>query len=344
MRVAELVEETAKELQERGGAEQGDTVNMWCVSAMEKAAAGCSPLGIPRAGSAPEGYRFPDKEFEVLMAMWMGLPVGVRRPCPTAQCRQQADIWGVHGGMTCGGASEGHAVRSAMARRHNELAKQLWAALRTGGIPAMLEQQGWDGSKKRPGDVTCDSEPLGLPGRRTIFDTTVVAMQAPTRLATVVKALGTQITGRPWAWVDGKGDVRQAVDAAAAGARERKLRLYTDMTVEKVGDGPDIVRPAGVLMPDEKLFVVAVSADARSIGAESGGTHRRNSGVLVPAGGSVVSRDGEDLDLSVVEMVAVEVVCWGGGHAYAGSGSGGVREPLGQRLTRPRIRIRLGCR
>ena len=73
----------------------------------------------------------------------------------------------------------------------------------------MLEQQGWDGSKKRPGDVTCDSEPLGLPGRRTIFDTTVVAMQAPTRLATVVKALGTQITGRPWAWVDGKGDVRQ---------------------------------------------------------------------------------------------------------------------------------------
>jgi hypothetical protein len=35
--------------------------------------------------------------------------------------------------------------------------------------------------------------------------------------------------------------------------------------------------------------------------------------VLVPAGGSVVSRDGEDLDLSVVEMVAVEVVCWGDG-------------------------------
>ena len=70
------------------------------------------------------------------------------------------------------------------------------------------------------------------------------------------------------------------------------------------------------------------------------------SGVLVPAGGmrSVVSRDGEDLDLSVVEMVAVEVVCWGGGHAYAGSGSGGVREPLGQRLNCPRIRIRLGCR
>ena len=64
----------------------------------------------------------------MLMAMWMGLPVGVRRACPTAQCRQQADIWGVHGGMTCGGASEGHAVRSAMARRHNELAKQLWAA------------------------------------------------------------------------------------------------------------------------------------------------------------------------------------------------------------------------
>ena len=62
--------------------------------------------------------------------------------------------------MTCGGASEGHAVRSALARRHNELAKQLWSALRVGGMPAMLEQQGWDGSKKRPGDVTCDSEPL----------------------------------------------------------------------------------------------------------------------------------------------------------------------------------------
>ena len=47
--------------------------------------------------------------------------------------------------------------------------------------------------------MTCDSEPLGLPGRRTIFDTTstVVTMQAPARLATVVKALGTQITGRP---------------------------------------------------------------------------------------------------------------------------------------------------
>ena len=70
MRVAELVEETAKELQERGGAEQGDTVNMWCVSAMEKAAAGCSPLGIPRAGSAPEGYRCADKEFEVLICGW----------------------------------------------------------------------------------------------------------------------------------------------------------------------------------------------------------------------------------------------------------------------------------
>ncbi len=57
-------------------------------------------------------------------------------------------------------------------------------------------------------------------------------------------------------------DVRQAVDAAAAGARERKLRLYTDMTmiVENIVSGPDIVRPAGVLMPDEKLFVVAVSA------------------------------------------------------------------------------------
>ena len=69
-------------------------------------------------------------------------------------------------------------------------------------------------------------------------------MQAPTRLSTVVKALGTQITGRPWAWVFGKGDVRQAVDAAAAGARERKLRLYTDMTVEQLSAGPTLcVRP-----------------------------------------------------------------------------------------------------
>ena len=55
--------------------------------------------------------------------------------------------------------------------------------------------------------------------------------------------------------------------------------------------------------------------------------------MLVSAGGSVVSRDGEDLDLPVVEMVVVEVVCWGSGHAYAGGGSGGVREPLGQRLS-----------
>ena len=199
----------------------------------------------------------------------------------------------------------------------------------------MLEQQGWDGSKKRPGDVTCDSEPLGLPGRRTIFDTTVVAMQAPTRLATVVKALGTQITGRPWAWVDGKGDVRQAVDAAAAGARERKLRLYTDMTVEKVGDGPDIVRPAGVLMPDEKLFVVAVSAL---------GAFGPKVDALIDAIAECWFQRGAASSVSVVEMVTAEVVCWGGGHAYAGSGSGGVREPLGQRRNCPRIRIRLGCR
>ena len=107
MRVAELVDEMAKELQERGGAEAGETVNLWRVSAMEKAVAGCSPLGIPRAGIAPEGHRFSDKEFEVLMAMWMGLPVGVRRACPTAQCRQQADIWGVHGGMTCAESRRG---------------------------------------------------------------------------------------------------------------------------------------------------------------------------------------------------------------------------------------------
>ena len=111
------------------------------------------------------------------------------------------------------------------------------------------------------------------------------APKTPIQLATVVKALGTQITGRPWAWVDGKGDVRQAVDAAAAGARERKLRLYTDMTVG----------------------------------------------------------DGEDLDLPVVEMGFMEVLCWGSGHAHAGGGSGGVREPLGQRLNCLRPRIRLGC-
>ena len=137
-------------------------------------------------------------------------------PCQrvTAGNSSMYDVWRGVGG-----------VGSTMVLRHNDLATQLWGARRAGGVPAMLEQQGWDGSKKRPGDVTCDSEPLGLPGRRTIFDTTVVAMQAPTRLATVVKALGTQITGRPWAWVDGKGEVRQAVDAAAAGARERKLRL-----------------------------------------------------------------------------------------------------------------------
>jgi hypothetical protein len=150
MSVAELVDDMAKELQERGGAEAGETVKLWRVSAMEKAVAGCSPLGIPRAGLAPEGYRFSDKEFEVLMAMWMGLPVGVRRACPTAQCRQQADIWGVHGGMTCGGASEGHAVRSAMARRHNELAKQLWSALRGAYQPCWSSR---DGMGQRSGRV-----------------------------------------------------------------------------------------------------------------------------------------------------------------------------------------------
>ena len=65
--------------------------------------------------------------------------------------------------------------------------------------------------------------------------------------------------------------------------------------------------------------------------------------MLVPAGGSVVSRDGEGLDLPVVEMGFMEVLCWGSGHAHAGGGSGGVREPLGQRLNCLRPRIRLGC-
>jgi hypothetical protein len=41
--------------------------------------------------------------------------------------------------------------------------------------------------------------------------------------------------------VDGKGDVRQAVDAAAAGARERKLRLVHR---KKSATGPtSCVRP-----------------------------------------------------------------------------------------------------
>ena len=67
-----------------------------------------------------------------------------------------------------------------MARRHNELA--------SGPGECQPCRSSRDG--KEAGDVTCDSEPLGLPGRRTIFDTTVVAVQAPARLTTVAKALG----------------------------------------------------------------------------------------------------------------------------------------------------------
>ena len=134
MRVAELVEETAEGVA-RAWWRRAGRYRQFVVR--ERHGKGCRRLqsfGHPTGRDRARGYRFSDKEFEVLMAMWMGLPVGVRRACPTAQSRQQADIWGVHGGMTCGGASEGHAVRSAMARRHNELAKQLWAALRAGGM------------------------------------------------------------------------------------------------------------------------------------------------------------------------------------------------------------------
>ena len=48
-------------------------------------------------------------------------------------------MFGVHGAMACGGASEGHAVKNALSRRHNHLAKQLCFELGTGGVPAMLE-------------------------------------------------------------------------------------------------------------------------------------------------------------------------------------------------------------
>ena len=58
MSVAELVDDMAKELQERGGAEAGETVKLWRVSAMEKAVAGCSPLGIHGQGSRQRGIAF----------------------------------------------------------------------------------------------------------------------------------------------------------------------------------------------------------------------------------------------------------------------------------------------
>ncbi len=83
-------------------------------------------------------------------------------------------------------------------------------------------------------------------------------------------------------------------------------------------------------MPDEKLSVRRRRVGARSIRAEL-------IKWIIDASVVSCSRDGEDLDLSVVEMVAVEVdvvcTCWGGGHDQlatctrinkAGSGSGGV--------------------
>ena len=261
MRVDEMVDDMAEALQERGGAEASDTANRWRVGAMEKQAARFSPLEMSRSAVSPDGCRWTDEEFEALIALWMGVPVlPAPCPCPTAHCGQQLDVFGVHGAMACGGASEGHAVKNALSRRHNHLAKQLCFGLGTGGVPAMLEQRGWDGSKKRPGDVTCDSAPLGLPGRRTIFDVTVAALLAHSHVRAVVKALGTQLTKMPRAWVVGKVDMGQAVGVATAGAREKKWGLYTDQTMERRDGVPDVLRPGGVLLPDEKLFIVSVSA------------------------------------------------------------------------------------
>ena len=102
--------------------------------------------------------------------------------------------------------------------RHNFLARQLRQALSTGGVQAQLEQQGSDGSKKRPGDVACDSRPLGLPGRRTFFDVTVAAMQGPSHLPAVTKVVGAQITERPRAWVAGEVDMEEALRVATSAA------------------------------------------------------------------------------------------------------------------------------
>ena len=135
------------------------------------------------------------------------------------------------------------------------------------------------------------------------------------------------------------------MDAAAAGARERKLRLYTDMTVEKIVGGPDTVRPAGVLMPDEKLFVVAVSAL---------GAFGPKVDALIDAIAECWFQRGAASSVGMARISICRAWRWSlwklkscvgarGGHAYAGSGSGGVREPLGQRLNCPSIRIRLGC-
>ncbi len=120
MRVAEFCEETAKEMQERGGAEVGERVNVnWW---RERHGKGGRPRAAALWAHRGRGSRqdcFLDKEFEVPVAMWMGLPV-VRRACPTPQCGQQLEIWGVHGGMTCGGAS-GATLSEARWLRHNEL-------------------------------------------------------------------------------------------------------------------------------------------------------------------------------------------------------------------------------
>ena len=63
-------------------------------------------------------------------------------------------------------------------------------------------------------------------------------------------------------------------------------------------------------MPDERLFVVAVSA-LGAFGPKVDALIDAIAECWFQRGRSVVSRDGEDLDSPVVEMGLMEVVCWG---------------------------------
>ena len=70
MRADEAVDITAEELKRRGACT--DFATQWRVSAMEKQAAGFSPLALSRSAAAADGCRFSDEEFVLLLALWLG--------------------------------------------------------------------------------------------------------------------------------------------------------------------------------------------------------------------------------------------------------------------------------
>jgi hypothetical protein len=257
MRADEAVDITAEELKRRGAC--ADFATNWRLR-HGKAGLRLQPVSAVTVGSLCRRVPFQRRGVRACLGavVWRAGPAGGPGG-PGERLRAATGHVGVHGGMTCPRASKGHAILSATVPRHNFLAKQLQRTLSTGGVQAQLEQPGSDGSRKRPGDVTCDSGPLGLPGRRTFFDVTVAAMQAPTNLPAVTKALGTQITERPRAWVSGEIEMEKALEVATSRARERKLRSYKDWSVERRDEGADVAHPSGVLLPGEELFIVPVS-------------------------------------------------------------------------------------